>query len=285
MFGQALDPSHDDVLADLLASADPSHCDDFEDVLKSLLEGSLVVLNRQLKAYLVGELSTPSTEMLEQTKGAPAHNIVSEQVLGLTDHQYHRAPNATIGFIDGKVKASKNKTLAWLNSKDHDEQERLVSFAVNRARKMHSIRKKREDDMNEIYHKRECDKIQKKGQKHRNQIEKKVKSVISDPPRLDQEFADTPDGSDSKLQTVRRVLQDYQWLVGKYIEHVWYEHQSDIQFHGRICSLKWKETTVTSVIVAYWSTDETEDDTDDYQMTISQILTDLVLNDLVFLQL
>ena len=70
-------------------------------------------------------------------------------------------PNATIGFIEGKVKASKNKTLAWLDSKDHDEQERLVSYAVNRARKMRSIRQKREDDMNEIYHQRQCDKIQK----------------------------------------------------------------------------------------------------------------------------
>ena len=49
VFGQALDPNHDDVLADLLASVDLSHSDEFEDVLKNLLEGSLVVLNRQLK--------------------------------------------------------------------------------------------------------------------------------------------------------------------------------------------------------------------------------------------
>ena len=66
----------------------------------------------------------------------------------MTDHQYHRAPNATMGFIDNKIKAAKNKTLAsLLKTKSKDEQDRLISFSVTRARKIRAIRKMREDQM------------------------------------------------------------------------------------------------------------------------------------------
>ena len=105
-------------------------------MLQKLLQGSVSVLERQLQSYLTGELSNPTPEMIEITKAAPLHNIFSDQVLAMTDHRYHRAPNATMGFIDSKVKAAKNKTLAWLKTKSNEEQDRLISFSVTRARKI-----------------------------------------------------------------------------------------------------------------------------------------------------
>ena len=73
----------------------------FLDIFPKLMSGTIEVLERQLKPYLHGDLATPTVAQLEKSKSAPTHNIFAEQTLGLTDHQFHRAPNATIGFIDG----------------------------------------------------------------------------------------------------------------------------------------------------------------------------------------
>ena len=63
--------------------------------------------------YLGGELATLSPSKCYQSKSAPVHNMFAEQTLGLAD-QLWRAPNAKIGFIDGKVKAMKNKTMSCM---------------------------------------------------------------------------------------------------------------------------------------------------------------------------
>ena len=44
---------------------------------------------------------------LFSSKAAPTHNMLSEQTLGLVDYHVQHAPNASIGFIDGKVKCTK----------------------------------------------------------------------------------------------------------------------------------------------------------------------------------
>ena len=66
------------------------------------------------------------------------------RILGKVDHQYHRAPNATMGYIGAKVKASQNRTLEWLNKKNVQEQERLIFFVIKRGRDVRRIRKERE---------------------------------------------------------------------------------------------------------------------------------------------
>ena len=37
-----------------------------------------------------------------------------------------KAPNITIGFVDGKVKSKINKTLDWLSNKTEDEQAKTI---------------------------------------------------------------------------------------------------------------------------------------------------------------
>ena len=86
-------------------------------------------------------LSTPTKQMLKRAKSAPVHNIMSERILGMTDHQTQRAANATMGFIEGKAKASTNNTLQWLDWKDYGEQDSIVSFALKRARGLVHSRK------------------------------------------------------------------------------------------------------------------------------------------------
>ena len=210
------------------------------------------VLERQLKPYLTGKLSSPTSEMLQLAKSAPVHNIYSEQVLGMSDHQYHRAPNATMGIIDGKVKATKNRTLTWLCSKQPEEQERLVAFAVTRARKMRPIRKKRAEQMEQDLHQRQRDKVQKKEQQYRNKIEKRVKLMISGTEvDVGQELSDTPTSVESKLQTVDCVLEDPSWLTDKCIDHIWFENHTDATYHGKILTVQRSRNKPLAVSMAY----------------------------------
>ncbi|KAI8784022.1 Transmembrane protein C17orf113 [Biomphalaria glabrata] len=84
----------------------------------------VMVLERQLDDYLIGKLANPTEVMMQQTPSALLHNIHSK-----------RAPNASIGFVDAKVKCQANKTMDWLLTKAIKEKGRLIKFAVKQARK------------------------------------------------------------------------------------------------------------------------------------------------------
>ena len=149
-FGQPLNREVDEVLASLQSAVDEAYTDQFQGTMDALLQGCIRVLERQLADYITGDLSSPTPEMLEITKSAPVHNIASERILGLVDSQYRRAPNATIGFIDAKVKAKKNKILEWRKTKSTEEQDNLISYAITRAQKYRAIRKVREAEKGQI---------------------------------------------------------------------------------------------------------------------------------------
>ena len=73
------------------------------------VRSTLEVLEHQLEPYLHDSLSNTSKDILVRIQAAPLHNKLSEQTLGLVDYHVHRAPNANIGFIDGKAKVQKIK--------------------------------------------------------------------------------------------------------------------------------------------------------------------------------
>ena len=146
VFGHMLSPSSDTVLTCLQGTiGDSNLLKEFQEVMKEVINGTITVLERQLAKYLTGDLSSPTPQMLLQTKSTPIYNIFSERVLGMTDSQTRRAPNATVGFNDAKVKCTNNKTLTWLKHKSPQEQETLISLAIRRARQMRTLRKRREE--------------------------------------------------------------------------------------------------------------------------------------------
>ena len=124
---------------------------------------------------------------------------MAEQILGLTDHHCRRSSNTTIAFIDGKVKSRKNKTLNWLDSKECEDQERIVAFAINKARKMRETRRQREVKIAEIQDQRLKIKQQKYDRSARSKVEKKLKSVWEGSTLLGDEFLDL---SETKIETV-----------------------------------------------------------------------------------
>ena len=73
------------------------------------VRSTLEVLEHQLEPYLHGSVNNTSKDILVRIQAAPLHNMLSEQTVGLVDYHVHHAPNAYIGFIDGKAKVQKIK--------------------------------------------------------------------------------------------------------------------------------------------------------------------------------
>ena len=95
------------------------------EILFRLIAGIIEVIERQMYDYIEGNLSNIPTPMASQTLSAPAHNMFAEKTLGLADYHFRNAHNVKIGFVDAKVKS---KTLPWLCSKPHNEQEKILNF-------------------------------------------------------------------------------------------------------------------------------------------------------------
>ena len=267
----------DDVIKDLQRPlASQTEEAQFFDIFPKLMSGTIEVLERQLKPYLHGDLATPSVAQLE--KSAPTHNIFAEQTLGLTDHQFHRAPNATIGFIDGKVKSRKNKTLEWLGNKSESEQDTIISFSVRQARKVRTIRHQREENVRKIQDQRLKEKQQKYDKSARNKIEKKLKGVFEGNAALNTEFDDL---ADDQINLIERTMNDVATLSDSYIDHIWYDSGENSLYHGRIIRSKSK-AKIPTITVAYRSEDETEVEAEDYKLTVVQLLSDYIAGDVTF---
>ena len=127
VFGISLDEDSDEVLHILrnaILSISAKEC--LAEILLRLITGVVDVIEHQMKEYIEGSLANIPPAIAAQTLSAPAHNMFAEQTLGLADHLMRKAPNITIGFVDGKVKSEINKTLDWLSNKTEDEQDNIV---------------------------------------------------------------------------------------------------------------------------------------------------------------
>ncbi|XP_065675915.1 uncharacterized protein LOC136092121 [Hydra vulgaris] len=103
-------------------------------ILEKILSALISSTHQLLKdRYLTGNLSNLSKEMIKTTLSAPPHTMEAERILGMLDFFLRRAPNATFGFLDSKIKARLNKTLTWLDEKTLPEQEDLIQFAIQRG--------------------------------------------------------------------------------------------------------------------------------------------------------
>ena len=127
VFGEKLS-EEDETLLCLQAQLSSDEESQFNEVMSLAVRSTLEVLEHQLEPYLHGSLNNPSNDMLVRSQAAPVHNMLSEQTLGLVDYHVRHAPNANIGFIDGKVKCTKNPTLSWLQGKADEIQEKHIIF-------------------------------------------------------------------------------------------------------------------------------------------------------------
>ena len=256
----------------------------FKGTMDALLKGSVSVLERQLSEYLTGSLSSPTPEQLKDAKPAPAHNMESERILALTDSQWRRAPNATMGFIDSKVRGKKNNTLESLRCKSFDEQDQLISFAVTKARKFRALRKKREEDMREIYQRRMKQKMLTKDKQLRGKVGKKIEAAISNVPANFTEDLSSllPHIDISMCEAIIPFVQDPGVLVGQNIHHIWDVDAEDILYAGNIIEIKQPKNKPAKVRVAYWLPELNENEAEDTNIKLSELLTDFLLGDMTF---
>lgn len=90
-------------------------------------------MERQLAPFINGEFAQPTEEMKTKAASAPTHNMGSKQALGCLDRMWRQAPNATMGFLNGKLKGKLNNTLSWLEAKSSTERDNLLRFLVTEA--------------------------------------------------------------------------------------------------------------------------------------------------------
>ncbi|XP_059143851.1 uncharacterized protein LOC131931164 [Physella acuta] len=265
---------HDDVHAALLNRAHDSV--KLENILSCLLQETLVVIKRQMGSYL----SDPSDEMLEATKSAPPHNIHCERILGMADFLIRRAPNATIGFVDCKVKAKLNKTMEWLDAKSINEQNQLIDFAITEgARRRRSHKTQQREIESEIIQRRE-ESIKKKENKER----KKLKIDVVDKLAKGQLFINDEIfcNVETRQKQVLAKIINGEDMTGQLLKHKWEcINDNDTFYFGRIVlRLSASETKLDRFVIAYWSIDE--ENSEDSELNVDTLITDMISKHLMF---
>ena len=279
IFGSILDD--ESVLKHLQESSFSSaEHETFNEIFALLLQGVIDVINKQMDDYLRGELATLSPSKCCQSKSAPVHNMFSEQTLGLADHQLRRAHNAKIGFIDGKVKATKNKTMSWLSTKSSAEQSKIISFSTKRACKMKIIQHQREETLKRVQDERHKEKHQKIDQRERRKVEKKMASVFNEKSTLNDEF---PEITQEQKTFISRAFTDLNSLLGIYLNHRWYENFTNVIYIGHVVTISHK-AKLPKLTITYWTIDESEEEGIDNTITVIEMLVDYLNGDLVFVE-
>ena len=84
-------------------------------------------ISKQMKNYITGPYAKQTDKMILDSVSAPNHNMFAEKTLGTLDALKAGAPNATLAFLEPKVRAQMNQTLEWLDVKDLFEQKNYGS--------------------------------------------------------------------------------------------------------------------------------------------------------------
>ena len=239
--------------------------------------GAVQILEKQLKAYLEGILSRPSAIMIEQTDCAPLHNIFAEQTLGLTDHQFRRAPNAIVGFIDGKVRCKKNHTLSWLESKLSEEQEQIVLFTISHAATGRKLRKDRDELISKKKKQTQLEKQRKRVHRERTRTERDLNQVVDGSVHVSQMF---PEIDVPSTELIDSLVSSPGSFVGKYVNHVWEGGEGeDVQYHGKVLKFKVYSNIGPAFIISYWGLLEEEKDSVDFKLKLREIVLDILKGD------
>ena len=257
-----------------------------KELVASMAAGFVEVLERQ-RRYLTGDLSAPTDKMLKETEAAALHNMHAERIMALTDHQARRAPNAKIDFVEAKVKCKSNKTIAWFLSHETDTQDQMMKFVVSKTQSMTKEKKDRQRKSQEEILKRKRLKFVKKTQAERKKVEKTVKDLEKsfEREKLDDLCANMSECTTEDRNVLENLLKKPADFVGKVISQVWYVdeaedgHGQEVVYVGHVIKLKRKK--ICTFVIGYHLPEESEDDSDDYDIPRSQIITDFLCGDLV----
>ena len=95
-------------------------------------------------------------------------------MIGTFTEAKRRAPNDTINYISSRMRAKMNKTVDYLDSLPQEQSEKLVNWAIGKGRKKRNESRVRQKDLMQQMSSRVAIKRQKKEDKERRKIEKKL---------------------------------------------------------------------------------------------------------------
>ena len=257
----------------------------FKRVTSNVAERFVAVIRRQLARFLEGEDSEPSEHDIEQARSVPHHNMQAERIMALTDAEARRAPNATVDYIEAKVKAKANRTLQWLQHLPPNEQRRAIGFAVGHTRRQSKVKAERRQKMVDEITKRMTETSRKRDLQERRKMEKEVRQLEASKEVTKDVVANLSrigDLQDEQANYIIELCQKPISLVGAKIVHTWYDEETeqDEVFHGEI--LKLRRRKKCTFVIGYHRTNESPDDSEDFDIERTQIITDLLYRDLVF---
>ena len=261
----------DPVLTTLRSSSGSSSVD----VLRVVLPPISEVMNRQLSRYLTGDLSNPTTVVMEKTVSAAPHNIWAERVIGMTCHLWKRCPMATAGFLEAKIKAKTNRTMDWLDEQDDVTQERLVVFARRRAGVLRRIRRENELNVDQEIEDRMKELAQARSTKARTKMDRDVRQAFE---KGDSDAVIFLPVEGVQRERLQQLMRKDESLIGALFIHTWYDADTkkDCSWNARVLEVG------QSLVISYWKMDEMEADAVDSDVRTVELLTDMVLGDVVF---
>ncbi|KAK6186857.1 hypothetical protein SNE40_006123 [Patella caerulea] len=211
--------------------------------------------------------------------------MYSERVMGHVDHQHKRAPNATYGSIDGKVKAIKNKTLSWLDSKSLTDQKCFVRYSIKRGDNIRTVRKLRDETCTIEKQNRLTIKCHKFDAQQRNRIQ--MARVVFKEVTLEDAF---PSVDSETLTILRSVANHPESLVDRYIHHNWFEKDQNKLYFGKITEMNLKKRQRNKVYIkleeytiCYWDESESGNVGVDFDISLTEVLSDIYTGDFTLL--
>ena len=265
-FGEPLSPDSDSVLSGL-------HCfvsgeDEIQlEALKSLLQACLDVLHSQLGIFITDP--EPSSEMLQRAESAPTHNMASERTLGSLDKMLRRAPVATGGFLNGKVRAKINKCLAWLDRQSPNIQDKVITFAISEARLERVKRCTSDKKVIEEIDKRRGAVAAERSVKDKKRAMKVITKCFKD------KCVETLECAPAVREKVKLFVQDPDSILGLSFLHT----RDNCEFYGRIHCLEGSDTAS----VGYWGVGESECSSVDQTVSICSFFAEAISGSIIFL--
>ncbi|XP_065681835.1 uncharacterized protein LOC124811391 [Hydra vulgaris] len=196
--------------------------------------------------------------------------------MGMFSAAKHRAPNSTLCFLSSKLRAIKNNVVNYIEKKDEDDKEKIVYWAVNKARTKREMNKKNIDEIKlELICKNKLKK-QKKEDKNRKILALQIQNI---------NFSDNliafPELESNQLSDLSDMLSDT--VVGRNICHIWFnsQMQGEEVYYGKLEKMKLKNGKQVYV-VGYWKDNETYDnDAVDYDISKFELAADIIYGDLM----
>jgi hypothetical protein len=104
------------------------------DILRAVLLKWNSMLSRLVSDHLPGgQFSAMTANQIEESRSAPKHNKLSEELFGHLDSLIRLRPSATLLTNESQIVFVKNKTKAWLEGKDEVDRSRIIARSAAKA--------------------------------------------------------------------------------------------------------------------------------------------------------